>query len=114
MLFQEISPQVEIVTLFINEICLVLQNMAIFDNAIIFLPDLMIVRSQVFIDFSEFLIIKEDYISLFCLISVSISDKNIVLSEMLNLLLETLNLFLLFVDSFHHKLQFVKGKDLLE
>ena len=108
-------------TLFINEICLVLQNMTIFDNAIIFLPDLLIVRSQEFIDLSEFLNIKQESISPFCLISVSISDKvtvlsdkNIVLSEMLILLLETFVLFLLFVDSFHHKQQFVKGKDLLE
>ena len=104
MLFQEISPQVEIVTLF-------LQDMTIFDNAIIFLPDLLIVLSQVFIDFSEFLNIMQESISLFCLISVT---KNNVLSEMLILLLETFVLFLLFVDSFHHKLQFVKGKDLLE
>ena len=91
MLFQEISPQVEIVTLF-------LQDMTIFDNAIIFLPDLLIVLSQEFNYLSEFLIIKQDYISPFCLISVSISDKNNVLSEMLILLLETFVLFLLFVD----------------
>ena len=104
MLFQDISPQVEIVTLF-------LQDMAIFDNAIILLPDLFYIVSQVFIDFSEVLNIMQESISLFCLISVT---KNNVLSEILNLLLETLNLFLLFVDSFHHKLQFVKGKDLLE